>query len=315
MQTVGLGGDGDLARLLGGLDDGEHLAAERLAVVGLIGVVIRRAAVVDADQFAGALDVEGDAVGGIGDDIAVGVGHVDLDVRQVLAVRGDRLAVGIGFKLRGLAGGGHRRVALGGPLGDQPVVLVVCFGGDGALGPRHVPGQVHVLVGGGVLVGALVDLIGVSGRGGLLGEGLLSDQSLFGAALRCEVQLDLGRVGVDDDRHVVAGALGDDVLVPCGEDVQRVHVVVPLALIEVIGVLRESCGVDDAEVRVLRRRPGAHGAGAGAVPRGGFAEIVEAGPHVCAGDEIALDHVVPGGAGDGTPADCGIVIAGQLLVA
>ncbi len=79
--------------------------------------MIRRAAVVDADQFAGALDVEGDAVGGIGDDMAVGVGHVDLDVRQVLAVRGDRLAVGIGFKLRGLAGGGHRRVALGGPSG------------------------------------------------------------------------------------------------------------------------------------------------------------------------------------------------------
>ena len=119
---------------------------------------------------------------------------------------------------------------------------------------------------------ALVDLIGNAALGGLGREGLLTQRLALGGTLRREEQLDFGRIGVDDDLDLLVIARRHDrVLIPRGQDVEGVDVVVPLALIEVIRIFGQAGGIDDAEVGVLRRRPGALGTGVRTVPRRGLA--------------------------------------------
>ena len=320
LEAVGAHLDGDVSAGLVGTHDADELAGPGVTVVVTVGLPIGGAAVVHGGKLAGAGDLKLNVVGGVGDDVAVLVEHAHGDVGEIGAVGGNGGAVDGDLELCLVAGGGHALATLpqAGVGGVDPgAVLIVGNGGDGAVRIRDVPGEVEVLVGGAVGVRALVDLIGVvAGAGGLLGEGLLAQGLRLAAVGRGEEELDLRGVGVDDHGHVAAGVLGDHVLVPRRQDVQRMELIVPLALIEVIGVLGQARGIDDAEVGVLGTRPVGDAvglAGGGAVPGRGLAEVVKAGPHVLAHDIVKADGVVPRLGGEVAPAHAGDVVGGELL--
>ena len=314
VEVVGGHLDGDGVAGLVGAHDAHELAGPRVAVVVAVGLPVGGAAVVHSRELAAAGDLKLHVVGGVGDDAALGVGHAHGDVGEVDAVGRDGLTVNGGRELGGLAGGGHALAAVPALGVELGTVGIVGLGRDGAVLVRDVPGEVQA----GVAVGVgRVDLVAVVlGGHGL--EGLLAKGLGLAAVCGREEELNLRGVGVDDhgDVSVVAGILVDDVLVPRREDVQRVDVIVPLALIEVVGVLGQAGGVHDAEVGVLGAGPlgaAVAQAGAGAVPGRGLAEVVKAGPHVLAHDEVIANGVVPRLRGEVAPAHARDVIGGQLL--
>ena len=95
---------------------------------------------------------------------------------------------------------------------------------------------------------------------------------------------------------------------------ESIDVVVPLALIEIIAVLRKTCRINDTEIGILRRRPCSHRSGPRAVPRSRLADIVKACPYIFACNKVAGDHIVPCCTRKSTPAYSGIVVGGQFLV-
>ena len=151
--------------------------------------------------------------------------------------------------------------------------------------------------------------IGVTGIGG--GYGGLGGANF----LTVEVDLHHGSVGVHNHFHLVVAVLGHIVLVPGGQHMEGGHVLVPHALIQIVAVLGQAVGVDDAEVRGLGRGPAAHSASAGAVPGGGLADVVKASPHKLAHGGVPLQHTPPGVAGQSTPAHGALVVRGEQVVA
>ena len=298
-----------------GADDAHELSGPGIAIVIAVGLVVGRGAVIHARQFAGARDLELHVVLRVGDNVAVLVLDAHSDVGKV-AVGRDLRAVHSGLELGCRAGSGHALAAVPVRGREFLTVLVICLCPDGAVRIGDAPREVEVLVVGVALVGTLVDLVGVAGIGGLLGELLLAERLGLGGPDGREEELDLGGVGVDHYLHVVPGLL-HHVALPCGEDVEGVDRVVPLALVEVVGVLGQTRGVDDAKVGVLGSDApvSALRAGGGAVPRGGFAQVVEARPDVLAGNEVASDRVEPGFCSDVSPADGRGVVRGQLVTA
>ena len=93
------------------------------------------------------------------------------------------------------------------------------------------------------------------------------------------------------------------------------HIVVPLALVEIIAVLGQAIGVDDAEVGGLgRARPSTSSAAAGAVPGRRLTNIVKARPDKFAGGVVVGDGAPPSIAGNGAPAHCALIIRSEEIV-
>ena len=96
---------------------------------------------------------------------------------------------------------------------------------------------------------------------------------------------------------------------------QRGHILVPLALVEIIAVLGQAIGVDNAEVGGLRRaRPSTNSATAGADPGRGLADVVKASPDKFAGGVVVGDGAPPSIAGNGAPAHGALIIRSEEIV-
>ena len=310
LHAVGLGGDGKLTGLVGGLHDGHQLASGSVAGQALIRGVVDLTAVVHAHDGALALDGELDVhVVGV-DQVAVGILNIDGDVAQVVAVGHDGVAVSGEGELRGTRGALHHAAALG--LGDLVAVFVKGLDFQSTSGIGHHEGGIQALIARllGVSVSTLgKGAVGVTSVGGGHGGG--------GSAhfLTVEVDLHHGSVGVHNHFHLVVAVLGHIVLVPGGQHMEGGHIVVPLALIQIVAILGQAVGVDDAEVRGLGRGPAAHSASAGAVPGGGLADVVKASPHKLAHGGVQLEHTPPGIGRHGAPAHGALVVGGQQAVA
>ena len=310
LHAVGGGGDGEGALLIGGLHDGHQLASGSVAGQALIRGVVDLTAVVHAHDGALALDGELDVhVVGV-DQVAVGVLDVDGDVAQVVAVGHDGVAVSGHSELRGAGSALHHAAALG--IGDLVALGVKRLDFQSTLSIGHHEGGVQALIAG--LLGESASAgsegaVGVAGVGGGLGGG--------GSAnfLTVEVDLHHGSVGVHHHFHLAAAVHHDVFAVPGGQHVEGGHILVPLALIQIVAILGQAVGVDDAEVRGLGRGPTAHSAGAGAVPGGGLADVVKASPHKLAHGGVQLEHTPPGVGSNSAPTHGALVVGSQQTVA
>ena len=128
------------------------------------------------------------------------------------------------------------------------------------------------------------------------------------------IELHLGGVAVDPDGGFAA--VGQHVtFIPGGDQVEGGGVLVPLAAVEVIGVLGEAGGLHDAEIAAVGDCTAvAHTAGTGAVQGSGLADVVEAGPDEFTGHAVILIGVVYGIMGGGAPTHCGSVVRGQVVL-
>ena len=314
LQPLRLSGDSEGTGLVGGLHHRHQLAGAGVPAQALVGGVVSLAAVVHADDLAfsgdGQLHIH---IIGV-HRIAVGILHGNGHIAQVVSVGGDGGAVCHGLQLVGAIGGVDHAAAFG--VGDFGLtVSLIGLYLQGAFLIGNPEGGVQALVAG-LLVKVVGALHGVGGPGavGIAGMGGMYLRLGRAYQIAVAVELDNGSVGVNHHFHIMAGAEYHLILVPGGQQVQGGYVLIPLALIEPIGILGDAVGVDDAEVRGLGRRPGAAGAGAGAVPGGGLADVVKAGPHELAGAGIVGGHTPPGVAGHSAPAHGTLVVGGQELV-
>ena len=275
--------------------------------------MVHLTAIVHADDLAVALDGEGDGhVVGV-DQVAVRILYVDGDVAQIIAVGSNDVAVSREGELAGLAGGLDHAATFGVSDGSNAVGLKgLDFQSAGLIG--HPEGGVQALMAVLLREGAGAGSPGavgvVTARGCLLGGG---SSTYF---LAVQIELDDGCVGVNHHFHIMVGTEDHVFLVPSGQHMQGSHVLVPLALIEPIGVLGQTVGVDDAEVRGFGCGPGAAGgAGTGAVPGGGLADVVKAGPHKLAHGVVTVQRALPGVAGHSAPAHRALIVRGEETVA
>ena len=276
--------------------------------------MVRRATVVDTGELTCTADFKLHVVLGVGNDIAVLILDAHGDVRKV-AVAGELGAIDRSLELSCSTGGRHALATVPILGRDNVAVLVVGLGGDGAVGIGNVPAEPEVLGRLAALALALIDLIGVAGRGGLLGKRLLAQRLRRRGTLRRKEELNASSVGVDNDLDLATAVLADHAALPSGKNMQGMKVVVPLALVEIVRILGEPCGIDDTEVGVLGRdAPVATlDARAHAVPRGGLAQVVKAGPDILTGNEVAGNGVVPCLGGRVAPAHIRRVVRGELM--
>ena len=267
-ETIGAHRHRNRARILCSAYDADELTGMGSAIVVAERLVIGLDAVVNAGDLALALNREGNLVLGRGNDDAILILNVHGEIREVGAVglHGGTVHVNRQFGSRA----GRLHALAPGPIlgGDLLTLVVVRLSGNGAIGIGNVPGEVQVLMSRGLgTVLALINAVGVlSTLGRDLAQFLLTKAARLTTIRRREEQLDFGRIGVDDDLDLLVIARRHDrVLIPRGQDVEGVDVVVPLALIEVIRIFGQAGGIDDAKVGALRRGPCALRAGDGAV--------------------------------------------------
>ena len=110
---------------------------------------------------------------------------------------------------------------------------------------------------------------------------------------KCSVAIELDDRGVrvDNDRGLAARC-HHVVAVPCGDGVQGCFVLIPLAAVEVVGVLFEARGLDYAEIAAVGDATSSAVSTSCSVPWGRLAEIVEACPDEFAGDAVILIGIV-----------------------
>ena len=276
--------------------------------------MVRGAAIVDTGELACTLDRKLHVVLGVGNDVAVLVLNAHGDIGQVALAR--KLgAIDRSLELGSGTGGGHALTAIPVLGRDDVTALVVGLGGDGAIGIRNVPAEPEILGRVAALTLALIDLVGVTSGSGLLGEHLLAQRLRGRGALRRKEELDASRVGVDNDLDLAAAVLLDHIVLPGRKDVQRVQAIVPLALIQIVRILGQAGGIDDAKIGVLGSNApiATLNAGTDAVPRSGLAQIVKAGPDILTGNEVASDGVIPGLGGRVAPAHIRRIVRSELM--
>ena len=140
--------------------DGQGAALIGLAFAGLESLGAHDVPAVEADDFSWAGDGEPDGIGGVRDERAVFIEELDLHIRNVVEIRGERFAVRDEDDFRGLASGAEEVGS------DFPVVV----SGDGLEAARLIGGlpveRAAVLAGGffaeGLVVEKKFDLIGVA---------------------------------------------------------------------------------------------------------------------------------------------------------
>ena len=315
-ETVSGHGNGDVATLAVGAHNAHQLTSPGVAVVVAVGLMVGGATVVDTGELACATDLKLHVVLGVGNDVAVLVLDAHGDISQVALARKIG-TIDRSVELGGSTGGRHALTAIPVLGRDNVTALVIGLGGNGAIGIRNIPAEPEVLGRLTALALTLIDLIGVASSGGLLGKRLLALRLRSRGTLRRKEELNTGGVGVDNDLDLAAVVLRDHAALPSGKDMQRVQAVVPLALIQIERILGQTGGIDDAKVGVLRRdAPVATlDAGSNAVPRGGLAQVVEAGPDILAGNKVASDGVIPCLGSRVAPAHVRRVIGGELVSA
>ena len=323
-QAGGGGGDGEGALLLGGLDNGHQTARARLAGVGGVGGVVGLHAVVQTHELTiagdGDLDLRRRAV----DDLALGVHHVDGDVGEVAAVVLDGLAVGGSHQLGGPRGGADHAAAHGVGNGRGGRLALKGLDLQRARLIGNVEGGIH---GGAGQVAAVVGRTG--GKG--VGPAVLQRRSLIGAVLvtggggglvgfcranlhAVEVHTHHGGVGVGNHLH---RAVADHqvLFVPGGQDVEGGVGLVPHGAVEIVAVLGDAVGVDDAEEGTLGGVLAVDPAGPGTVVGRRLTDVVEAGPDILAHVVVKADGVPPRARSGVAPAHPALVIGGEELVA
>ena len=315
LQPLRLSGDGEGTGLVGGLHYRHQLAGAGVPAQALVGGVVSLAAVVHADDLAfsgdGQLHIH---IIGV-HRIAVGILHGNGHIAQVVSVGGDGGAVCHGLQLVGAIGGVDHAAAFGvGDFGRSVCLIGLYLQGAFLIG--NPEGGVQALVAG-LLVKVVSALHGVGGPGAVGIAGMGGMYLRLGSAYQIAVaeELDDRSVGVNHHFHIVAGTEDHIIPIPGGKQVQGGHGLVPLALVEPIGILGDAVGVDNTEIRGLGSGPGAAGAGTDAVPGGGLADVVKAGPHELAGAGVVGGNPPPGVAGHGAPAYGTLVVGGQELVA
>ena len=278
--------------------------------------MVRGAAIVDTGELACTADFKLHVVLGVGNDVAVLVLNAHGDIGQVALTR-ELGAIDRSLELGSGTGGRHALTAVPILGRDNVAALVIGLGGDGAIGIGNVPAEPEILGSLAALALALINLVGVTSGSGLLGEHLLAQRLRGRGALRRKEELNTGSVGVDNDLHLAAGILLDHIVLPGRKDVQRVQAIVPLALIQIVRILGQAGGIDDAKIGVLGSNApiATLNAGTDAVPRSGLTQIVKAGPDILAGDEVAGDGVIPCLGSGVTPAYIRRVVGGQLMTA
>ena len=313
-QTVGRSCDGEGTRHLGRLHHRHQLAGGRITAQALIRGNVLLATVVHTDDLARALDGQGDVhVVGV-DDVAVGVLDPDGDVAQVVAVGGDGGPVGLQFQPGSTTGGLDHATTIGVGNGGLTVSLEG-FDLQGAFPVVHHESGVQLLVGGAAYLEG--PRTGVPAAVGVVSTWCVRHSGGSGAYFcPVQVQLDHGGVGVDHHFHLPIPINEHVIPVPGGQQMQSVHLIVPLALIEPVGILGDTVGVHNTEVRGLGGGPSIiiHVPGARAVPGSGLADVVKAGPDELAHGGILRQSVIPGLAGHGAPAHSALVIRGEQPV-
>ncbi len=307
-ETVGGGGEGEGASFLGGPDDGHQAARPGLPGLGEERGVVGLHAVVQAHEHAVAGDGDGDLRLRAVDDLSAGVGDVDGDVGEVLAVVLDGSPVSGGHQLGRAGGGLDLAAALGDPI-QGGAVFVTGHGPEGALGVGHVEGGVEGLVAARGDEGprsGVEGAVNVSSAGGVSGGGSGADLGVV------EIELDHGGVAVNHHFYLAVGVDHQIALVPGGQDVEGVGIVVPHGAVEIVAVLGDAVGVNNAEEGTL----GPSGAGltaAGVVPGRRLTDVVKARPDIFAGVVVGPDDPPPGVAGRCTPAHRIFIIRGEAV--
>ena len=325
-QAGGRGVDGKASRVLGGADDDQGLAGvggnvgggrggqdTGLLIFGGCGLI----AIVHAKNHAVAGQREVDSVGGGGVQDAVGIGDVHSDVDQAGAVGGDFCLVLAHEQLRDRARRGNGILAavssqgnlrgairLKGLSRNRTGLISHIEGGKqaGAIGTADSSANRTIVAGGGI------GIVGITCAGSITLTSRSADQGAIA------VQLHHRGVGVDHNGSL-AGSGHHIIAVPSGNKMQRGFIPVPLAAVQVVGVLLEAGGVHDAEVGAVGICPCAGDrAGANAVPRRRLADVVKAGPDEFTGHIVQGQGCPQGIIGGRAPADGGGIIGGQMIV-
>ena len=316
--------DGEAARILRRADNDQRLACIgcnvcalgagqnagllELARGGLI-------AVVHAHDLAVSGQGELNGIGCRGIQMAIGILRLNLDVNEALAVR-----IHNGLVLRDLQFGHRTRrgnSAAAGSFGDLLAVFTVSLGGNGAVCVSHIERSVQAGSTGGAdrradaaaIAADGIGIVGVARAAGMCAAGGRTDQAAVA------VQLHLRGIGVNHHGGLAAGGI-HIVAVPRGDQMQGGAVLVPLAAVQVIGILFKARSVYNAEIAAVRRCADAgHRAAAGAVPRRRLADVIPAGPDEFTGHTVKLIGIVNGIVGSRTPTHRRGIIGGQVVLA
>ena len=187
-------------------------------------------------------------------NISVFICNIHCKIRKIFTVCFNRFSVGFYLKFRRRSCRSYRCASLDIFCYFLTVFIPrFCSNCSGFI--WNHPCHVQILMFFTALSFAFIHLICISCSRRFLCKFLFAKRSLLTAICRSEEQFYFFCIAVYNYRNFISFFFVHNIFIPCRKNMQCIHTVIPLTLVEVIAVLRKSCRIKNSKIRIFRKRP------------------------------------------------------------